>query len=118
VAAEGPPGRGGVVTEGGVGAARPSERESRAAWGAAAARGGRGACGAFADRIHRAVGGETEQSREGMWPQPVRAVGGCFSSSFAPALLGAWLVGWLLALVAAGPPSRVPAGLGDSEGVI
>lgn len=70
--------RGGLVTEGGAGVARPSSLESRAAWGAAAARGGRGAYVAFTDRIRSAVRGETEQTREEMWQEPVGAAGRYF----------------------------------------
>ncbi|KAM6103085.1 uncharacterized protein LJ206_011788 isoform 1-T1 [Theristicus caerulescens] len=64
----------------GAGAVRPSSWESRATWGAAVARGGRGPYVAFTDGIHRAVRGETEQTRDGMWQQPVSAAGSqCFS---------------------------------------
>lgn len=86
VAVDGLPARGGVVAEGGAGAARPSKWESRATCGADAARGERGAYVTFTDRIPRSVGGEIEQTGEEMWQQPLSTAGRYFSSSFTPAL--------------------------------
>lgn len=119
VAVDGLPARGGVVAEGGAGAARPSKWESRATCGADAARGERGAYVTFTDRIPRSVGGEIEQTGEEMWQQPLSTAGRYFSSSFTPAL--AWcVVDGLVAGVSEGQvlPHGSQSVLGVSEGII